>query len=211
MFQSRLRHCCLMTIATLAMVCAAPSVASGLDQMRAFLDATRSGRTTFTQTVTARAGRTPQVSSGSFAFSRPGKFRWSYEKPFAQLIVGDGDKLWIYDKDLNQVIVKKLGQALGSSPAALLAGDNALEKSFTLTGGISSDGLEWVNAKPKTGDTGFQEVRIGFAENLPKRMELVDNFGQVTQLEFAAFERNAAVDPGLFRFTPPRGADIVGE
>ena len=208
---STTRLCIALSLAASAMLCMPQAFASGLDQLRAFLDGTRSGRTTFTQSVTARSGRPPQVSSGSFAFSRPGKFRWSYEKPFAQLIVGDGDRLWIYDKDLNQVIVKKLGQALGSSPAALLAGDNALEKSFTLTGGISSDGLEWVNAKPKTNETGFQEVRIGFADNLPKRMELVDNFGQVTQLEFSGFDRNAAVDPGLFRFTPPRGADIVGE
>ncbi|MDQ6618984.1 MAG: outer membrane lipoprotein chaperone LolA [Pseudomonadota bacterium] len=184
---------------------------SGLDQLRAFLDGTRSARTSFTQTVTVRSGRAPQQSSGSFAFARPGKFRWSYDKPFQQVIVGDGDKLWIYDKDLNQVIVKKLGQALGSSPAALLAGDNSLERNFSLTGGISSDGLEWVNAKPKNQESGFQEVRIGFSDNLPRRMELVDNFGQVTQLDFAAFERNAAVDPAQFRFTPPRGADIVGE
>jgi outer membrane lipoprotein carrier protein len=198
-------------IAATAMLWSACTLGSGLDQLRAFLDGTRSGRTNFTQTVTVRSGKAPQVSSGSFAFSRPGKFRWSYEKPYQQLIVGDADKLWIYDKDLNQVIVKKLGQALGSSPAALLAGDNALERNFTLTGGISADGLEWVNAKPKSNDGGFSEVRIGFADNLPKRMELVDNFGQVTRLEFTGFDRNAAIDPAQFRFTPPRGADIVGE
>jgi len=188
-----------------------PALASGLDQLRAFLDGTRSGRTTFTQTVSVRSGRAPPQATGDFAFSRPGKFRWTYEKPFQQLIVGDGDKLWIYDRDLNQVIVRKLGQALGSSPAALLAGDNALERNFTLTGGIASEGLEWVNAKPKSADSGFQEVRIGFADNLPRRMELTDSFGQVTRLEFAGFERDKAVDPTLFRFTPPRGADIVGE
>ena len=193
-----------------AFACASAS-AAGLDQLRAFLDGTRTGRTSFVQTVAVRSGRAPQQSSGTFAFARPGKFRWNYEKPFQQLIVGDGDKLWIYDRELNQVIVRKLGQALGSSPAALLAGDNALERNFTLTGGIAADGLEWVNAKPKTSDTGFQEVRIGFSDNLPRRMELVDNFGQVTQLEFTGFERNASVDPGQFRFSPPRGADIVGE
>ena len=92
-----------------------------------------------------------------------------------------------------------------------MAGDNALERNFTLTGGIATDGLEWVNAKPKSTDSGFEQVRIGFADNLPKRMELVDNFGQVTQLDFTGFERNAAIDPGQFRFAPPRGADIVGE
>lgn len=185
--------------------------ASGLDQLHAFLDGTRSGRTTFTQTVTAKSGRAPQQASGSFAFSRPGKFRWTYDKPFQQLIVGDSDKLWIYDRDLNQVIVRKLGAALGASPAALLAGDNTLERNFTLTGGIAGEGLEWVDAKPKAADSGFQEVRIGFRDNVPRRMELRDNFGQVTQLDFGNFERNAAIDPAQFRFTPPRGADVVGE
>ena len=185
--------------------------ASGLDQLRAFLEGTRSGQTRFTQTVTVRSGRPPQQASGTFAFARPGRFRWSYEKPFQQLIVGDGTKLWIYDRDLNQVIVRKLGQALGSSPAALLAGDNALERNFTLTAGVAGEGVEWVVAKPKTSESGFQEVRIAFADNLPRRMTLTDNFGQVTELEFAGFERNAAVDLGQFHFTPPRGADIVGE
>jgi len=199
------------TLAILALGLAQVSFASGLDQLRAFLESTRSGETRFTQTVTVRSGRAPAPASGSFAFARPGRFRWSYEKPFPQLIVGDGEKLWIYDRDLNQVIVKKLGQALGSSPAALLAGDNALERNFTLTGGIAGDGLEWVVAKPKSPGSGFGEVRIGFADNLPRRMELTDHFGQVTHLEFSGFERNAAVDPGQFRFTPPRGADIVGE
>lgn len=188
-----------------------PAAAAGLDQLKAFLENTRSGQTRFTQTVAVRSGRTPAASSGTFAFARPGRFRWSYEKPYAQLIVGDGDKLWIYDRDLNQVIVKKLGQALGSSPAALLAGDNALERNFTLSGGIATDGLEWVVAKPKAADAGFQEVRIGFADNLPRKMDLTDSFGQVTHLEFGDFERNAAVDAAQFRFTPPRGADVVGE
>lgn len=199
-----------LLLGTITLMCAAAQ-ASGLDQMRAFLDGTRSGRTTFTQTVTAKSGRAPQQASGTFAFARPGKFRWSYDKPFHQLIVGDADKLWIYDRDLNQVIVRKLGQALGSSPAALLAGDNALERNFTLTGGIASEGLEWVEAKPKAADSGFEEVRIGFHDNLPRRMELRDNFGQLTQLDFAGFERNAAIDPALFRFTPPPGADVVGD
>ncbi|MEP7205531.1 MAG: outer membrane lipoprotein chaperone LolA [Casimicrobiaceae bacterium] len=185
--------------------------AAGLDQLRAFLENTRSGQTRFVQTVTVRSGRPPAEASGVFAFARPGRFRWTYEKPFKQLIVGDGEKLWIFDQDLNQVIVKKLGQALGSSPAALLAGDNALERNFTLTGGIASDGLEWVVATPKAADSGFQEVRIGFADNLPRRMDLTDSFGQVTHLGFTGFERNAAVDTSQFRFTPPRGADVVGE
>lgn len=198
-------------LAAIATIASPLTYASGLDQLRAFLDGTRNARTTFTQTVTTKSGRAPQKASGSFAFLRPGKFRWNYDKPFQQLIVGDADKLWIYDRDLNQVIVRKLGPALGASPAALLAGDNALEHNFTLTGGIAAEGLEWVEAKPKAADSGFQEIRIGFQDNLPRKMELRDSFGQLTQLEFGSFERNGAVDPAQFKFVPPPGADVVGE
>jgi outer membrane lipoprotein carrier protein len=188
-----------------------PASASGLDQLRAFLEGTHSGRTAFTQTVTSRAGRPAKEASGTFSFQRPGKFRWTYDKPFRQVIVGDGTRLWIYDPDLNQVLVRTLGEALGASPAALLAGDNALERNFTLTGGIASDGLEWVEARPKAPDSAFQEVRIGFQDNLPQRMELRDSFGQLTRLSFSGFERNIRPDPETFRFTPPSGADVVGQ
>jgi len=174
-------------------------------------DATKSGKVTFQQTVVAKGQAAPKESSGTFSFQRPGKFRWSYEKPFEQVIVGDGEKLWIYDKDLNQVIVRKLDRALGATPAALLAGGGALENNFTLTDGGSRDGVEYVEAKPKTADTGFELVRIGLSGNAPKTMELRDTFGNVTTLRFGAFERNVAQDANVFRFTPPKGADIVGE
>ena len=188
----------------------AAALASGIDQLRAFVDGARTGKATFRQVVTAKSGRVPQTSSGTFAFARPGKFRWSYDKPYAQLLVGDGEKLWIYDPDLNQVIVKKLDRALGATPASLLAGDNAFEKNFVLIDGGNADGLEFVEAKPKSPDTGFDQIRIGFKENLPRTMELHDSFGQVTQLTFDAFERNPVMATGLFRFSPPPGADVVG-
>jgi outer membrane lipoprotein carrier protein len=191
-------------------VASAEALASGIDQLRAFVDGARTGKATFRQVVTAKSGRVPQASSGTFAFARPGKFRWSYDKPYAQLLVGDGDKLWIYDLDLNQVIVKKLDRALGATPASLLAGDNTFEKNFVLIDGGNADGLDFVEAKPKSPDTGFDQIRIGFKENLPRTMELHDSFGQVTQLTFDAFERNPAMDPALFRFVPPPGADVVG-
>jgi outer membrane lipoprotein carrier protein len=185
--------------------------ADGLAQLKAFNDATKSGKVTFQQTVAAKGPGRPKESTGTFSFQRPGKFRWTYEKPFEQVIVGDGEKLWIYDKDLNQVIVRKLDRALGATPAALLAGGGALENNFTLTDGGTRDGLEYVEAKPKTQDTGFELVRIGLAGNAPKAMELRDTFGNVTTLRFGAFERNVAQDANVFRFTPPKGADIVGE
>lgn len=187
------------------------ALASGTGQLKAFVENTRSARAIFSQTVVSKSGRKPQLSQGAFVFARPGKFRWSYEKPYAQLIVGDGEKLWIYDQDLNQVSVKKLGQALGSSPAALLAGDNAMEKNFVLTDAGSDDGLEWVEAKPKSQESSFVGVRLGFRDDLPQVMEVKDNFGQTTTLRFSRFERNPRLSPELFRFVPPKGADVIGE
>jgi outer membrane lipoprotein carrier protein len=188
-----------------------PLCAGGIEQLRAFLEGARTGKAAFSQTVISKSGRTPQKASGSLLFARPGKFRWTYDKPYYQLIVGDGEKLWVYDKDLNQVTVKKLGAALGASPAALLSGDKAWDEKFVLKNAGQTDGLEWLEATPKAEDGTFTNIRIGLSGNLPRTMELQDNFGQVTLLNFEKFERNAAVDEGQFRFVPPKGADVVGE
>lgn len=201
----------LLIAAAVAAALPAAACAGGVAQLRAFLDGTRSGRAEFRQIVIGKSSSRPQEAEGSMSFSRPGKFRWAYDKPYAQLIVGDGEKLWVYDKDLNQVTVKKLGQALGASPAALLAGDDALEKNFDLKDAGQKDGLDMLQATPKGQDGGFEQVRIGFRDSLPRLMELVDNFGQTTTLLFARFERNPKLDAGVFRFTPPAGADVVGE
>jgi len=190
---------------------AAGARADGVGQLRAFIEGTRSVKADFSQTVSAKSGRKPQVSSGSFVFSRPGKFRWTYDKPYYQLLVSDGDKLWIHDRDLNQVTEKRVGNALGSSPAALLAGDNAFEKNFAVSNAGTVDGLEWIEAIPKQAEGSFERVRIGFRDNLPRTMELRDGFGQTTQLSFSAIQANPAVDASLFRFTAPAGADVVTE
>ena len=196
----------------LALLFAAGSVhADGLAQLKQFMDGTRSARGSFTQQVFSKSGRKPQQASGTFAFSRPGKFRWTYEKPYAQLLVGDGSKLWAWDQELNQVTTKKLGQALGSTPAAILAGDNALEKNFTLKDDGAADGLEWVEARPKADDSSFERIRMGFSGGQLKAMVLHDNFGQTTSLNFLQMERNPSLDGGLFRFVPPKGADVVGD
>jgi outer membrane lipoprotein carrier protein len=195
----------------LALGIATAAHGAGLEELHAFLVGARTGSATFRQIVAPRGGGALQISTGTFTFERPGRFRWVYQQPYEQLIVGDGSKLWIYDRDLNQVIVRTLDVALGGSPAALLAGDNALEEHFTLRDAGSRDGLAYVDARPKTSDTGFEDVRIGFRDNLPRQMDLTDAFGNVTTLEFGMFERNRPVDPGLFRFVPPKGADVVGE
>jgi outer membrane lipoprotein carrier protein len=192
-------------------VFASAAGASGLDQLHAFLERTQSAQGSFRQVVVNRDGRTTQTTSGTFAFARPGKFRWTYEKPFDQLIVGDGVKVWVYDHDLNQVIVRKLDAALGATPAALLAGDNALEQNFTLVAGGDDHDLQYVNATPKAADSQFTRIRLGFADDLPRTMELTDAFGQTTSLTFSDVRRNPKLASDTFRFMPPEGADVVGQ
>jgi outer membrane lipoprotein carrier protein len=188
-----------------------PAFAGGVDALKAFIGDTRTARANFSQTVMDQHERVRQKSEGTLAFSRPGKFRWVYQKPYEQLIVGDGSKLWIYDADLEQVTVRKLGDALGSSPAALLAGSNDIEKHFTLKDAGSSDGLDWLEARPKDKETTFEAVRMGFDGNTLAAMELKDSFGQTTLLKFSDLEKNPALNPAEFRFTPPKGADVISD
>jgi outer membrane lipoprotein carrier protein len=201
----------LAMAALAAAMLAGSAAAAGIEELQAFVSGTRAAKATFAQSTTDKSGRLVQKSTGTFAFARPGRFRWTYDKPLDQLIVGDGQRVYVYDRDLNQVIERRMTQALGSTPAALLAGDDALEKNFTLVDGGGADGLAWVNATPKNADSGFTGVRIGFRDHLPRAMILTDAFGQTTRLTFADIERNPALDAGLFRFTPPKGADVIGE
>ena len=201
----------LALVAAVAIVGATVVQADGLAQLRAFHATTKSGKVTFRQVVKFKGQEGTRESTGTFAFQRPGKFRWLYQTPFEQLIVGDGEKLWVYDRDLNQVIVRKLDMALGSTPAALLAGDSDLEKNFALVDKGHRDGVDVVEATPRSADTGFELVRIGFVDNLPRGMELRDTFGNVTLLTFGRFERNAVQDPSQFVFVVPKGADVIGE
>ncbi len=185
--------------------------ASALDQFKSFVSATKSAKGEFTQRQVKMMDGTAKVSNssnGTFAFARPGKFIWAYQKPYEQLLQADGEKLYIYDKDLNQVTIKQLGNALGSSPAAILFGSNDLEKNFTLKEAGIKDGLEWLEATPKTKDTTFDRIGIGLKDGVPQAMELRDSFGQVSLLTFKKFEKNPAMAAEQFRFTVPKGADV---
>jgi len=194
-------------VAVVGLVVAWPSYAGAIDQLRAFAQGTKTARGEFTQRV-VRNGRASEPSSGTFAFARPGKFRWSYEKPFEQLLIADGNRLWIWDRDLNQVTVKKLDNALGESPASILFGSNDLEKSFVLEEAGTRDGLEWLSATPRGKDVTFNKVSIGFRDGLPMAMELFDAFGQVSHLRFQNVVRNVDLPAGQFTFVPPKGADV---
>jgi outer membrane lipoprotein carrier protein len=185
--------------------------AAALDQFKAFVGSTKTARGEFTQRLVKNEGGAAKVSStstGTFEFSRPGKFIWIYKKPYEQQLQADGEKLFIYDRDLNQVTIRKLGNALGSSPAAILFGSNDLEKNFTLREAGERDGMEWLQAIPKARDTTFDQIGIGLRDGLPVAMELRDSFGQVSLLTFTKFEKNPALPDSQFRFTPPKGADV---
>ncbi|MCG2577134.1 outer membrane lipoprotein chaperone LolA [Dechloromonas sp. XY25] len=187
------------------------SHAGAVDQLHDFLKNTKTLKAEFAQAVIAKSGRKPQQSSGVVAISRPGKLRWEIQKPYPQLVVGDGEKIWIHDPELQQVTVRKAGQAIGGSPAALLSGSNELEKNFTLKDVGEAEGLNWVEATPKVSDSGFERVRLGFSGGDLKAMELLDSFGQTTLIRFSKMERNPSLPATTFKFTPPAGADVVGE
>lgn len=197
---------------TVALVCLPLLAHAGaVDQLHDFLKNTRTLKAEFAQAVMAKNGRKPQQSSGVLAISRPGKLRWEIQKPYPQLVVGDGEKIWIHDPELQQVTVRKAGQAIGGSPAALLSGSNELEKNFTLKEAGEADGLAWVEAIPKATDSGFEKVRLGFAGSDLKAMELQDSFGQTTLIRFSKIERNPTLPAGSFKFVPPAGVDVLGE
>ncbi len=181
------------------------------EDLKVLLRETTTARARFAQMVLDKNLKMLQESTGTMQFSRPGKFRWEYEKPYQQTIVGDGARVWIYDKDLNQVTVRKVDLALGTTPAALLAGSNDIEKSYTLTSTGNQDGLDWIEAVPRNRDTVFEKVRLGFSKSGLEAMELRDQFGQITVIKFSAIERNAKLAPEAFRFTPPKGADVISE
>ena len=197
------------TVACLAAFCLVSGTAwaDSVDDLKSWLRETLNLTAYFAQSSAGGIGG--GKSQGTMAISRPGKFRWSINKPYTQLMVGDGSRIWLYDPELKQVIVRKSEKALGGTPAALLAGDNDAEQRFTFKADGEHAGAEWVIAEPKQNDTGFVRIRIGLAGNELKGMVLEDSFGQVTTLVFSNVVRNGDAPASLFRFTPPAGADVL--
>ena len=190
--------------------------AGGLESLENFLRMTKSGRAEFTQLVTAppKDGvlARAKVSGGSFEFSRPNRFRFIYRKPFEQTIVADGQTLWLYDVDLNQVTARKQAQALGATPAALIASAadlRALQNDFVLADAPDRDGLQWVLATPKARYGQLQSVRVGFRGAELAVLEMNDSFGQRSVLTFTGFQSNVALEAANFQFKPPAGADVI--
>ena len=204
-------------IATISMaVCAHASWAGGMDSLEAFVKSAKSGRADFTQVVTApgKNGEAPRTktSSGTFEFSRPHRFRFNYRKPFEQSIVADGQTLWLYDVDLNQVTARKQAQVLGSTPAALIASSpdlGALKKDFTLEAVPDRDGLQWVQATPKVKDGQLHTVQVGFRGDALEALDILDSFGQRSVISFSKLELNGPIPADSFQFKPPKGVDVV--
>ncbi|KAF1029670.1 MAG: Outer-membrane lipoprotein carrier protein [Burkholderia plantarii] len=201
------------------MAVASHAFAGGTDELKSFVAQVKTAKGSFTQQIVKApskgasgaiaTAKPTDNSSGSFVFSRPGKFVWSYEKPYQQLLQADGENLYVYDKDLNQVTERKLSGALGASPAAILFGSNDIEKNYTLRDGGQKGGIDWVEMLPKAQDTQFQRIGIGFKGGTLAAMELHDVFGNVTLLTFSNMQTNPSLPASTFRFTVPKGADVI--
>lgn len=176
--------------------------------LRAFVRDVASGSASFTQTVTSQGGGRTRTSQGRFEFERPNRFRFEYARPFEQLIVADGQRVWIHDPDLQQASSRRLGDALGATPAALLAGAS-LEPAFVLSAEPPADGLAWALARPTERDGPFQAMRVGFRGRTLAAVEITDSFGQRSLLRFADFAANVPVPAERFRFVPPPGTDLI--
>ena len=181
---------------------------SPINQLKAFLKASASLSAEFKQVSYNKAGQAAQSSFGQFYLSRPGKFRWNYQKPFAQEIVSNSGKVWFYDADLEQVTVKQLDDSLGSTPALLLTGQVDIDEKFILQEQGSEDDLKWIKLSPKNEESGFKYILIGLNNGQLGGMELSDNFGQLTRIYFSNIKLNPALNDSLFEFKPPKNADV---
>ncbi len=212
---------CAASICAASMLFASHAFASGTEQLKAFVSQVHAARGDFTQQELKQPNKAngasnpaamPQRStnsSGTFMLARPGKFIWSYQKPYVQILQADGDKLYVYDKDLNQVTVRRLSGALGASPAAILFGSNDLEKNFTLRDAGEKGGIDWLKLTPKAKDSQFERVGIGFKDGNLQAMELHDVFGNVTLLTFSNIQKNPPIKSNTFKFNVPKGADVI--
>ena len=200
-----------IVVLTLCGLLQAPSAVAGAgeDRLRAFLTEVQSLSANFEQVLLDADGAEIQRSGGQVLIQRPWRFRWHYRRPYEQLILADGQRLWIYDRDLQQVTVKQLDSALGRTPAMVLSSDRPVDEAFELTELGDAKGLTWLRLTPKPRDTDYRELRLGFFAETLSVMELHDNLGQVTRLRFTGLTRNPAITHRQFQFSPPTGVDVI--
>lgn len=184
------------------------AVADVKQTLDAYIGQFKSLTADFDQTVINEKGKTTETSNGKVYLQRPGKFHWDYLKPYEQSIVGDGKKVWLYDKDLEQVTVRRVEEALRSAPALILSSDAKLDQNFSVTDDGEKEGIAWATLTPKDTKYEYSKVRVGFEGKALRWMELFDNFGQTTRLKFSGENLNGALDDNIFSFTPPAGVDV---
>lgn len=187
--------------------------ADGVASLQQFVTEVKSGRATFNQTVTAPDGKRKKSTTGTFEFQRPNQFRFSYDKPAEQLIIGDGKKVWVYDPDLSQVTVRPQGAEEQNSPLAALIEPGKLERDFDVSELAGTDGgLQWLTLTPKRDqEASFQIARLGFGEGGLAKLQVTDSLGQRTEIAFSGWKKNPAFAKGTFTYTPGKGVDVVGE
>ncbi len=194
-----------------AVLAAAPFMAHAADavtQLRQFVNTVTSASGSFVQEQSSAERRTSS-QSGVFSFERPGKFRWDVQKPYEQLTVSDGKRVYQYDPDLAQVTERSVDASVGASPAAILFGSGSFDESFNAQALPDADGMQWMRATPKQGDAGFEYVDIGFRDGMPARLMLLDAFGQTTRIELGGIQSNPKLPASAFRFQAPEGTDVV--
>ncbi len=200
----------ILSVIIAALLFSTAAMADGVASLKEFYHSTNSMRATFHQVVKDQEGKLVQKVDGTMQLQRPNKFRWDYKKPYEQEIISDGKDVFLYDIDLEQVTIRTLSQALGTSPAALLAGGPEVEKGFELENINRGDGLDWVQAKPKNDDSGFDRILLAFKGQNLSKMEMYDSFKNITKIDFNAVERNPNLSLSSFLFTTPEGVDVVG-
>lgn len=187
------------------------AVGEGQARLERFLSQVDTMEAQFVQTLINPRGELIEESHGTLLLERPGKFRLHYTNPYEQLYVADGKKMWMYDRDLEQVTVKDQSDALGSTPALLLSSSEPLEKNFSITELGTHEGFQWLELKPKAADSNFDFVRLAIEGDVLRAMEMVDGFGQTTRLYFETIKRNQKIADDKFHFQPPPGVDVIGE
>jgi len=200
-----------LAMLSFAVNAASPATEVGRERVEKFLSGLEGLQAQFQQVLTDRSGQIVDEARGSLAIKRPDRFRWDYREPYEQVIVSDGARVWLYDRDLEQVTVRKLDDTLSATPAMLLSGVGKLEENFTVKDVQRDGGVEWVQMEPRRKDTDFTWVRLGFEGAALRYMHLGDKLGQTTRLEFSGVERNPPLDPARFTFTVPPGADVIGD
>ena len=188
-----------------------PEEVPGRERLKAYFDATDSLRAEFIQEVVDRDQQTLEVSSGRVALLKPGRFRWDYVEPYERVIVADGERIWLYEADLDQVTVQRLDAGLGETPAALLSGDAEVLERFAFLGDEHDGELDWLRLGPLDESADFEEIRLGFAGEQLRELELADRLGQTTRIGLTNIEQNAELDIAVFQFSVPEGADVIGE